>query len=548
MKRVVEWITAREFHNPDDRQYNMQERVLVIFQTCTIISVVGQIILNSMDAFQSSSWFWTIAYCLLFLISILIILIRQLSFNVRTNSTIIVILTIGIITELQFGFVGIGSTIFLSASILAVILLGLGWGIFTVFLNTLLYLSFSWIIQNGILGFSNINQIPFSEDFHGWIRATTPILPFLLIVPTASGLIIHGFKNILSRQKQDIELLRSDQELLRNRSLQLRHREQQVRTAAEISQSIISVLDPDQIFQQVADLLQNRFELYYVGIFTLDSTSNSAVLRAGTGLAGKNMLMRKHSLPIDASSMIGYAINQKEPQAASDIDIETHHFRNPELPLTHSELAIPMISAGEVLGAITVQSAEINAFDEDDTLAYQSIADSMATALVNANLFNQVQINLAEVQNLQRQYTRETWEKATAEELNLDFSFNQVHPQPGSVGETTLPTTELKVPLTLRNQEIGNLFIEADRTSLTPQEYAFIDSVLQQTVQALENIRLVEEIQRSSQQDRIANQISSELSRAMNVDSVVKTAVREFSRLPNVTEVSIILDPLSDKA
>ena len=108
-----------------------------------------------------------------------------------------------------------------------------------------------------------------------------------------------------------------------------------------------------------------------------------------------------------------------------------------------------------------------------------------------------------------------------------------------------MPPTALELPLLLRDQAIGNLSIEADRTTLSPQEYAFIEAVTQQTVLALENIRLLEETQRTAQQDRIVNTISEQLSRTLDVEHVIKTAVRELGRLPNVSEVSIHIEPNS---
>jgi GAF domain-containing protein len=90
---------------------------------------------------------------------------------------------------------------------------------------------------------------------------------------------------------------------------------------------------------------------------------------------------------------------------------------------------------------------------------------------------------------------------------------------------------------------IGNFSLEADRPHLTPQEKNFIETVIQQTALALENIRLVEETQRTAQQERVISAISEELSRAMDVENVIKTAVRELGRLPNIREVSIHIEP-----
>ncbi|MBN1979538.1 MAG: substrate-binding domain-containing protein, partial [Anaerolineae bacterium] len=81
-----------------------------------------------------------------------------------------------------------------------------------------------------------------------------------------------------------------------------------VQTAAEVSRAASSILDPDELIQQVVELVQERFSLYYAGLFMVeaDSTGESdgewAVLQAGTGEAGRQMLARGHRLEIGGGS------------------------------------------------------------------------------------------------------------------------------------------------------------------------------------------------------------------------------------------------------
>jgi GAF domain-containing protein len=68
----------------------------------------------------------------------------------------------------------------------------------------------------------------------------------------------------------------------------------QLQAAAEVAHATTSVLDPDALLRQVVDLVRDRFNLYYVGLFLLDQENRFAVLRAGTGQAGQIMLNRRH--------------------------------------------------------------------------------------------------------------------------------------------------------------------------------------------------------------------------------------------------------------
>ena len=239
--------------------------------------------------------------------------------------------------------------------------------------------------------------------------------------------------------------------------------------------------------------------------------------------------------------MIGYAISNKEARIASDVGLDAHRFDNPDLPETRSELALPMISGERVLGALTVQSTLSSAFDQNDIIVLQGIADSLATALENANLFQQLQASLQEVQAIQKQYLQESWSNVLAKSRSLSHTYTSESPNVD--GQSHFSATSLDFPLILRDQIIGNLSLETDRSNLTPQERGFIDAVIKQTTLALENVRLVEETQRTAQQERIVGTISEELSRVMDVENVIKIAVRELGRLPNINEVSIFIEP-----
>ena len=64
--------------------------------------------------------------------------------------------------------------------------------------------------------------------------------------------------------------------------------------------------------------------------------------------------------------MIGDAVANKEARIALDVGEYAVHFKNPYLPDTRSEMALPLMVGDRVLGAVTVQSKEEAAFSKDD--------------------------------------------------------------------------------------------------------------------------------------------------------------------------------------
>jgi PAS domain S-box-containing protein len=176
----------------------------------------------------------------------------------------------------------------------------------------------------------------------------------------------------------------------------LARRAVQLQTSAEVSRAA-SILNLDELLPQTVGLIRDRFDLYYTGIFLADETGQSpghpsgvwAVLRAGTGQAGHKMLEANHRLQIGGSSMIGWCIANRQARIALDVGEEAVRFDNPLLPETRSEMALPLISRGHAIGAITIQSSQPAAFTPEDITVLQTMADQVANAIENARLFEE---------------------------------------------------------------------------------------------------------------------------------------------------------------
>lgn len=161
----------------------------------------------------------------------------------------------------------------------------------------------------------------------------------------------------------------------------------QLQAAAEVSNASSSILDINELLPNVAELIRNHFDYYYTGVFLVDESKEWAVLKAATGEMGKQMLALGHRLKIGNSSMIGWCISHKKARVALDVGEDAVRFRNPNLPLTRSEIALPLIAHGEVIGAMTIQSQLPSAFSRMDVTVLQTMADQIANAIENARLF-----------------------------------------------------------------------------------------------------------------------------------------------------------------
>lgn len=161
----------------------------------------------------------------------------------------------------------------------------------------------------------------------------------------------------------------------------------QLQTAAEVARAATSILNINELLPNVVELIRNHFEYYFVGIYLVDELHEWANLRAATGEMGEKMIDTGHRLKVEDSSMIGWCLTHKEARIALDVGEDAVRFANPLLPLTRSEMALPLITHGEIIGAMTIQSEEPAAFSQVDITVLQTMSDQVANAIENARLF-----------------------------------------------------------------------------------------------------------------------------------------------------------------
>ena len=525
-----------------------RERILQTFLYIILVFGTLAYILNMIRLIQAGDLqvavFYTVAYIIVLGISI----IRQIPYRIRTGTILVITYMLSVQTLITLGLSSDGRVWMLFFIILSGLLLGLREGLIATFISAVSYTFIALALTGGLLPVPPIEVQASSGLASAWLA--TGIVMFLtgLLTVLAVGVLIRGLQNnlaglerSLANEKELSEQLEEDQAELVKRTETLERRMLQLRTAAEISGVIVDILDPQELMRRVSDLLRDRFALYYAGIFLLDDSKRYAELAVGTGEAGRRMVAEGYRLSVGGASMVGWATARREARISANIGEERIGSNNPHLPLTRSELALPLVRGNEVLGALTVQSVEADAFDTDDVTVLQGIASTLANAMENARLFQQLETSLNEIRNLNRSYLNEAWSGVDTGARDLSYTLENILSGEGETGAS------LDVPLTLRGEQvIGKISLEADKSNWSQEEVEFIDAVSSQAALALESARLLEETQRQVEREQTLNQITNQLSRTLDFDTLMQNIVRELGQLPNVSEVSIHVAPPED--
>lgn len=318
------------------------------------------------------------------------------------------------------------------------------------------------------------------------------------------------------------------------RTQDLERRNIQIQVAAEIARDVARNSQLEELLSDAVKLVRDRFGFYHAGIFLVDARSEYAVLRSATGEAGRALLDRQHKLRIGETGLVGYVCKEGEPRIALDVGQDVVHFKNPQLPETRSEIALPLISGGQVIGALDVQSKEPAAFDEESIQILQVMADQLAAAIENARLLQELQENYQETQALYGNLISQAWQKQRSGAQIAGYQYDGVSLKPLLSGEAepqveTQPGSKaLQIPLRLRGLEIGSLDIYPAGEVLPAHEIALITHLSDRISQILENARLFEDAQRRAERERLTTEITAQMRKSNDPKEILEIAVREL--------------------
>jgi GAF domain-containing protein len=386
------------------------------------------------------------------------------------------------------------------------------------------------------------------------------------------GVLANSFNTMTAQLR---ELIGSLENRVNERTRDLQRRAVQLQVTAQVAREAATIRNPDRLLQDAARLISEQFNFYHTGIFLLDRPFESpvggagspaaspgsserpiyAVLRAASSEGGQRMLARGHRLAVGQQGIVGYAAGAGEPRIALDTDRDATFFDNPDLPMTRSEMALPLKIGSQVIGVLDVQSRQANAFKQEDLETLQILADQLAVAIENARLLTESQQALRELEDLYGMQIRQGWQRMASamqgggRHLGYKLGPRGVEPAPENGVVEILPTAsstpaaEIEVPIELRSQQLGRLRLrrDAEMGAWSAQDQALIQDVLGQLALALENARLMEEIRNHARQEELISQVVASTQSSLSLEGVMRTAVQEVVRILNVSRVRIQL-------
>lgn len=505
---------------------------------------------------------------------IVIVLIR--SGNVQTASTLFTLSLIGTITFVSISFTAQPRPYILFFAwiiIFAGLLLGSKAATATAVYFALLQTSIIVLVENGIIQPVNAQFSPIGNIF-------TMTVAFLLISSTIN-LASRSIQNLDKRSRENEQNLRNSNlefgdltknlekrivertRELENANLRIEKRARQFQTISQVTRAIISTQNLQDLLPQVVQVIGQQFDFYHIGIFLIDLHRENAVLGASNSEGGERMLARSHKLRIGQTGIVGNVAKTGKARVALDTGADAIYFNNPDLPETRSEMALPLFQAnGEIIGVLDIQSKVQNAFYQEDIEILTTLADQVSVAIINARQYEETQKALIEADMIYRQELKTGWGKfsrsqklAGIRRRGMKSSFlaeplevpgaREVTQSGGVFQKKTEGTksTQLTMPVKLRGEAVGILSLKAGANrEWSTDEMDIINAITERAALAIENARLLDESRRVAEKEHAISDISAKIGKGTEIESILKTAVRELGSQISGAQVSIEIE------
>ena len=323
--------------------------------------------------------------------------------------------------------------------------------------------------------------------------------------------------------------------------------------ATQVALAASTILDADQLSNEVVELIRQHFGLCAVALFTLEESGQWANLRAEAGEPPVEQVQRFRI----GDGMLGWCLADGQARVGQEKGgVDKERPTPAGLSGTWSEATIPLRSRGRVIGVLSVVRRRPEALEGNLLAALQSMADLVAVALDNALLFAEREQALQVQSKTFGELSRQQWLSLARSRPNWGYRYDREgvspvqanwRPEMARAVQEGQPVTNreeaaVAIPLQVRDQVIGALeFKRGAKGEWAAGELDLLHEMSAQVGVALEAARLHQEAQQQAARERLTRELATRWRRSLNVRAVLRTAAAEIGRALDLVAVEIRL-------
>lgn len=509
-------------------------------------------------------WTAALVFVGLYLFVLALTVFRGLDLRIRAWGFLLVGYIAGVVAFARGGLAGDGRIFLLVLPALALILIGVRSSVLMAALSLLTFALFALLARQGWVA-SWLVRTDNPLNLEPWLYGGGVFAMLLTLLLLMLWRFYRFQLSTLESAREAAEDLREAHTMLQRRATDLEQANRALQEhargleiAAEVARQITAIREEGLLIDRFINLIADRFVLYHVGLFRVDRAGDRAVLQMASSQGGKRLVERGYYVSLDSDDPVAQALREWKPLVRS-VSEPIH-----ELRWTRWRVVLPLRGRGTVLGALDVHIADERPPSEEQVRILQMLSDQFAVGLENAQLLEQTQRSLEELSRVYQAMTVEAWQTFVEEGTGVrsfwmeDSSIPEEvwrplfeearlrgEPVGARIGTAGEGRYALAVPVKLRDVPIGVIGFHrpVQAGEWQPREIALAEGIAERMALALENVRLLEETRRRAARERIVSEITASMARFADVEGVLRAAVRELGRLPNVVEAAVHLVP-----
>lgn len=382
----------------------------------------------------------------------------------------------------------------------------------------------------------------------------TDMTMILFLTGVLTFFLIADLTRATNRSKADARLLEQNlaslqaaQSELLSKTDALEKRTNQLSAANAVTQTVTGTREIEIVLPVAVHELAEKFGYYHVGIYLIDEKMEYCFLQAASSEGGKRMLARQYQVNMADEGILQRAALKRAPQIAQGIDAEAARLENPDLPLTRSRGAFPLLARERVTGILDIQNSDPLGFSASEMDTLQIIADQISLTVDNARLLADSQTIIEQMKRASDTRAYHSWRELISRGAPV-YQYTPLAVQKiGAPPERKEETGVLSVPILLRGQGIGRLHIKrkTGTSGWLEAEQNMVREVASQIALALDNARLLEDAQARASRERSIGEMSARIGAAVNIESILRATAQEIGKAFGDSEVTVQLNPES---
>lgn len=158
--------------------------------------------------------------------------------------------------------------------------------------------------------------------------------------------------------------------------------------------------EPGELVEKVLTQAQEEFGYYHMHVYLVEE--ENLLMVGGTGEVGQALKAKHHSIALNAeASLVAKAAQTGDNIIVHDVTKRPDWLYNPLLPNTQAEMALPIKWEHKVLGVLDIQY-DVATIGEDDPQLFSLLANQIAIALNNAQLYRELSLQRDKAESANR--------------------------------------------------------------------------------------------------------------------------------------------------